>query len=145
MHCGYLSLRHNWNTNCWNLSLMITGTSRTLSRTNTARKFFLLPLFLSPRLTGEEASPLAPRMGLSRSERLVSPHPAVKIPLPTAPLGFVSAGPPPQTDIFLGRGEGFKTKPYLYQCKSGDTIPLEKTGSLFAIRLWIPKGFRRQC
>ena len=30
------------------------------------------------------------------------------------------------------------------QCKSGDTIPLERTGSLFAVRLWIPKGFRRQ-
>ena len=29
MHCGYLSLRHNWNTDCWNLSLMITGTSTT--------------------------------------------------------------------------------------------------------------------
>ena len=26
------------------------------------------------------------------------------------------------------------------QCKNGDTIPLERTGSLFAIRLWIPKG-----
>ena len=30
------------------------------------------------------------------------------------------------------------------QCKSGDTIPLERTGSLFAVRLWIPKGFHRQ-
>ena len=26
----------------------------------------------------------------------------------------------------------------------GDTIPLERTGSLFAVRLWIPKGFHRQ-
>ena len=30
------------------------------------------------------------------------------------------------------------------QCKNGDTIPLERTGSLFAVRLWIPKGFDRQ-
>ena len=31
------------------------------------------------------------------------------------------------------------------QCKNGDTIPLERTGSLFAVRLWIPKGgFHRQ-
>ena len=27
------------------------------------------------------------------------------------------------------------------QCKNGDTIPLERTSSLFAIWLWIPKGF----
>ena len=27
------------------------------------------------------------------------------------------------------------------QCKNGDTILLERTGSLFAVRLWIPKGF----
>ena len=27
------------------------------------------------------------------------------------------------------------------QCKNGDTILLERTGSLFAARLWIPKGF----
>ena len=43
MHCGYLSLRHNWKTNCWNLSLMNTGTSTT--RTRSTRKFFL-PLLL---------------------------------------------------------------------------------------------------
>ena len=30
------------------------------------------------------------------------------------------------------------------QCKNGDTIPLERTGSLFAVRLWIPKGFHTQ-
>ena len=30
------------------------------------------------------------------------------------------------------------------QCKSGDTIPLERTGGLFAVLLWIPKGFHRQ-
>ena len=30
------------------------------------------------------------------------------------------------------------------QSKNGDTIPLERTGSLFAVRLWIPKGFPRQ-
>ena len=30
------------------------------------------------------------------------------------------------------------------QCKSGDTLPLERTCSLFAVRLWIPKGFHRQ-
>ena len=30
------------------------------------------------------------------------------------------------------------------QCKNGDTIPLERCGSLFAVRLWIPKGFPRQ-
>ena len=30
------------------------------------------------------------------------------------------------------------------QCKNGDTIPLERTGSLFAVRLWIPKSFHRQ-
>ena len=30
------------------------------------------------------------------------------------------------------------------QCKNGDTIPLERTGSLFAVRLWILKGFHRQ-
>ena len=29
-------------------------------------------------------------------------------------------------------------------CKNGDTIPFERTGSLFAVRLWIPKGFHRQ-
>ena len=27
------------------------------------------------------------------------------------------------------------------QCKNGDTIPLERTSSLFAVRLWVPKGF----
>ena len=27
------------------------------------------------------------------------------------------------------------------QCKNGETIPLERTGCLFAARLWIPKGF----
>ena len=32
----------------------------------------------------------------------------------------------------------------LDQCKSGDTIPLERTGSLFAVWLWIPKGFHMQ-
>ena len=68
-----LSLHHNWNTkslrrNCWNLSLMITETSTTLSRLRSTRKFFLLPLFLSPRLTGEVAGPLAPCIGLSRIE-----------------------------------------------------------------------------
>ena len=67
MHCRYLSLRHHCNTNCRNMSLMITETSTTLSRPRSTRKFFLLPLFLSPRLTGEEASPLAPRMGVSCS------------------------------------------------------------------------------
>ena len=30
------------------------------------------------------------------------------------------------------------------QCETGDTIPLERTRSLFAVRLWIPKGFHRQ-
>ena len=30
------------------------------------------------------------------------------------------------------------------QCKNGDTIALERTGSLLAVRLWIPKGFHRQ-
>ena len=30
------------------------------------------------------------------------------------------------------------------QCENGDTIPLERTGSLFAVRLWIPKGFHSQ-
>ena len=30
------------------------------------------------------------------------------------------------------------------QCKNGDTFPLERTGSLFAVRLWIPKCFHRQ-
>ena len=30
------------------------------------------------------------------------------------------------------------------QCKNGDTIPLERTGSLFAGRLWVPKSFHRQ-
>ena len=30
------------------------------------------------------------------------------------------------------------------QCMDGDTIPLERTGCLFAVRLWIPKGFHRQ-
>ena len=30
------------------------------------------------------------------------------------------------------------------QCKIVDTIPLERTGSLLAVRLWIPKGFHRQ-
>ena len=57
MHCGYLSLRHNWNTqslrrNCWNLSLMITETSTTVSRKSTARKLFLPPLFPLPSLPG---------------------------------------------------------------------------------------------
>ena len=31
-----------------------------------------------------------------------------------------------------------------FQCKNGDTIPLERSGSLFAVRLWILKGFHRQ-
>ena len=70
---GDLSLHHNWNTNSWNLSLMITEMSTTLSRPRSARKFFLLPLFLSPRLTGEVAGPLAPCIGLSRIELFVSP------------------------------------------------------------------------
>ena len=30
------------------------------------------------------------------------------------------------------------------QCKNGDIIPLERTRSLFAVRLWIPKGFHKQ-
>ena len=30
------------------------------------------------------------------------------------------------------------------QCKNGDTIPLERTGSFFTARLWIPKSFHRQ-
>ena len=30
------------------------------------------------------------------------------------------------------------------RCKNGDTIPLERTLSLFAVRLWIPKGLPRQ-
>ena len=30
------------------------------------------------------------------------------------------------------------------QCKNGNTILLERTGSLFAVRLWIQKGFHRQ-
>ena len=30
------------------------------------------------------------------------------------------------------------------QCKNGDTIPLERTGSLFAVRLWIPKSFHSE-
>ena len=30
------------------------------------------------------------------------------------------------------------------QCKNGDTNPLERTGSLFGVRLWIPKSFHRQ-
>ena len=30
------------------------------------------------------------------------------------------------------------------QCKNGDTIPLERTGSLFAVLLRIPKCFHRQ-
>ena len=30
------------------------------------------------------------------------------------------------------------------QCKNRDTIPHEKTGSLFAVQLWIPKGFHKQ-
>ena len=90
MHCGYLSLRHNCNTNCRNMSLMITETSTTLSRPRSMKKFFLLPLFLSPRLTGEEASPLAPRIGLSRSELFISPHPAVKLPHARLMLGLLS-------------------------------------------------------
>ena len=28
--------------------------------------------------------------------------------------------------------------------QDGDTIPLERTGSLLAVRLWMPKGFQRQ-
>ena len=30
------------------------------------------------------------------------------------------------------------------QCKNGDTFPLEMSGSLFAVRLWIPKVFHVQ-
>ena len=30
------------------------------------------------------------------------------------------------------------------QCKNGDTIPVERTSRLFAVRLWVPKGFHRQ-
>ena len=64
---------------CWNLSLKITGTSTTLSRPRSTRKFFLLPLFLSPRLSGEVASPRAPCIGLSWIKLFVSHHPAVKL------------------------------------------------------------------
>ena len=98
MHCGYLSLHHNWNTKslryCWILSLMITETSTTVSRPRSTRKFFLLPLFLSPRLPGEEAGPLAPCIGLSRSELFVSPHPSVKLPHARLMLGLLSLPPP---------------------------------------------------
>ena len=34
-------------------------------------------------------------------------------------------------------------KPWI-QCKIGDTMPHERPGSLFAVRLWIPQGFHRQ-
>ena len=30
------------------------------------------------------------------------------------------------------------------QCNNEDIIPLERTGSLFAVRLWIPKCFHGQ-
>ena len=94
MYCGYLSLHHNWNTNSRNLSLMITETSTTLSRSRSTRKFFLLPLFLSPRLTGEEAAPLAPCIGLGRIELFVSHHPAVKLPHARLMLGLLPLPPP---------------------------------------------------
>ena len=72
MHCGYLSLCHNCNTNCKNVSLTITETSTTLSRTSTPRKFFLLPLFLSPRRHGEVAGPLPPCARFGGSERQIN-------------------------------------------------------------------------
>ena len=45
----------------------------------------------------------------------------------------------------LERGHKLKLdeKPRI-QCKNGDPVPLERTGSLFAVRLWIRKGFHRQ-
>ena len=79
---------------CWNLSLKITGTSTTLSRPSSTRKFFLLPLFLSPRLTGEEAAPLAPCIGLGRIELFVSHHPAVKLSHARLVLRFLPLPPP---------------------------------------------------
>ena len=94
MHCRYLSLHHNWNKNSWNLSLMITETSTTLSRPRSTRKFFLLPRFLSPRLTGEVAGPLAPCMGLRRIELFVSHHPAVKLLHARLMLGLLPLPPP---------------------------------------------------
>ena len=42
-----------------------------------------------------------------------------------------------------GRKLALDEKPRI-QCKNGDTIPLERTGCLFALRLWIPKSFHRQ-
>ena len=65
MHCGYLSLRNNWNTkslrrNCWNLSLIVTGTSTAVSRKSTPRKLFLPPLLPLP----------PPRLGDARGQRL---------------------------------------------------------------------------
>ena len=33
-------------------------------------------------------------------------------------------------------------KPRIH-CKNGETIPFERTSSLFAVRLWFPKGFHR--
>ena len=74
--------------------MRITETSTTLSRPRSTRKFVLLPLFLSPRLTGEVAGPLAPSIGLSRGERLISPHPAVKLPHARLVLGLLPLPPP---------------------------------------------------
>ena len=47
--------------------------------------------------------------------------------------------------LLLERGHklALDEKPRI-QRKNGDGIPLERTGSLFAERLWIPKGFHRQ-
>ena len=42
-----------------------------------------------------------------------------------------------------GRKVVLDEKPRI-QCKNGETIPLERTGSLFNVLLWIPKGFHRQ-
>ena len=44
----------------------------------------------------------------------------------------------------LVRGHKLVLEKPRIQCKNGDTIPPERTGSLFAVRLWIPKGFHRQ-
>ena len=70
MHCGYLSLRHNWNIKslrrkCWNSSLMVTGTSTAASRKSTSRKLFL-PLLLPlppPRLGGARGQRLCTDLG----------------------------------------------------------------------------------
>ena len=92
MYCGYLSLRHNRNKNSRNLSLMITGTSTTLSRTSTPRKVLLLSLFFS--YSSSVWGPLPPCARFGGSERHVSLNSTVEFLHVRLVLRLFSLPPP---------------------------------------------------